>query len=162
MLEMQGIPRLLLENTKLIFQRAQYVLETDKHGKVINRIWLFPLFTKTWGSMPPFNRIEDEDIDVTDLEERIKQALAEDNEQLAGFAFLETYWDENPNAYVCYGFFDKNKRMATRMEAYATPIKDTDLWQIFLDFQKVHMFDEPFESTSEELQGIAAKLIGLA
>lgn len=160
MLEMQGIPRVLLENTKLIFQRAQYVLKTDKHGDVINRIWLFPLFSKSWAGMPPFDRIDDEDNDVTAFEELVKQALAEDNEQLMGFAFLETYWDVNPDAYVYYGFFDKNKRMTTRMEAYSTPINGTSDWQVFLDFQKVHMFDEPFESTSEELQNIALKLIG--
>lgn len=161
MLEMQGIPRILLENTKLIFQRAQYVLEPDSHGEVVNRIWLFPLFTKSWAGMPPFARVDDEDIDVTAFEELVKQALAEDNEHLAGFAFLETYWAENPDAYVFYGFFDKHKRMATRMEAYTTPIKGRDAWQVFLDFQKVHMFDEPFERVSEELQNIALQLIGM-
>ena len=161
MLEMQGIPKVLLENTKLIFQRQQYVLDTDKNGAVINRIWLFPLFTKSWAGLNPFDRIEDEDIDVTALEERVKRSLAEDNEQLTGFGFLETYWDVNPDAYVYYGFFDKNKRMATRMEAYTTPIKGTTAWQVFLDFQKVHMFDEPFDSVSEELQNIALKLIGM-
>lgn len=161
MLEMQGIPKVLLENTKLIFQRAQYTLEADKNGELINRIWLFPLLSKTWIGMPPFNRIEDEDIDVTALEDGLKQFLAQENEQLMGFAYLETYWDVNPNAYVYYGFFDKAKRMTTRMEAYTTPIQGSNDYQVFLDFQKVHMFDEPFERTSEELQGIATKLIGL-
>ena len=90
----------------------------------------------------------------------VQKTIEEDNEKLLGFAFVESYWAENPDCKVYFGFFDAEKRMATRMVVYTSTVKDSDSWQIFIDFTKRHMYDEPFENTSEELQEIAAKLLG--
>lgn len=161
MLKMHGIPREVVENAIIIFGRAQYVVQPDQKGKMINRIWLFPLFSRSWACMPPFERIEDEEIDTTAVKALVEKTVKEDNEKLMGFAYVESYWDENPDCQIYFGFFDGEKRMATRMVVYTTKVKDSDAWQIFPDFTKRHMYDEPFESASQELQELATNLIGL-
>lgn len=160
MLEMQGISPAVLENAKLIFGSAQYVVQPDVEGKIVDRIWLFPLFSSSWAGMKPFDRIEDEKIDIAPMEERIKQALAADNDTLMGFAFIESYWAENPKAQMYFGFFDKDKHMTTRLEVYTKEAPGGAAWQLFPDLVKQRMFDEPFEHTSRELQDIALTLTG--
>ena len=160
MLEMQGISPAVLENAKLIFGSTQYVVQPDADGKIVDRIWLFPLFSSSWACMKPFERIEDAEIDLAPIEERIKQALAADNDTLMGFAFIESYWAENPKAQMYFGFFDKDKHMATRLEVYTKTVADGAAWQLFPDLIKQRMFDEPFENTSPELQEMALLLTG--
>lgn len=160
MLEIQGISREIIENATIIFGRAQYVVKPDEKGDMVDRIWLFPLFSNSWACMKPFERFEDEEIDIEPVEEQIKRAMAESGEQLLGFAYVESYWSDNPNCQIYFGFFDREKRMATRMVVYTSKIKDAEAWQLFPDFTKRHMYDEPFESVSQELQEMVTELVG--
>ena len=59
MLEMQGVPRGVVENAIIIFGRSQYVVQPNADGEIVDRIWILPLFSKSWLCMQPFERIED-------------------------------------------------------------------------------------------------------
>lgn len=157
----KGIPSSIIENSHMVFHSAKYILEPDKNGKMVDRIWFFPLFTRSWACIPPFDRFEDEEIDIQPMIEKIQKSMEKDGDELLGFAFVESYWAENPKAQLFFGFFDHEKRMATRVEVYQENVKDSEGRQLFLEFIKQRMYDEPFEATSQELQEAVLTLMDM-